>query len=44
MTALSFARTSNILTNKYGIPQINNQTIADEEEDPLDAFMKEIDQ
>ena len=42
---MSFARSSNILaTSKYGlpVPVSSNQLV--EEEDPLDAYMKEIEQ
>ena len=41
-SAISFARNSNILsTSKYGLPTFSGKV---EDEDPLDAFMKEIEQ
>ena len=40
---MAFAKNSNILSrNPYGLPSVN-QSGKDEDEDPLDAFMKEID-
>ena len=44
ISSIGFARNSNILSmNKYGIPALPGRTVTqDEEEDPLDAYMKEI--
>jgi hypothetical protein len=40
-SAISFARQSNMLTSKYGLPSVPSSK-QEEEEDPFDAYMREI--
>ena len=40
ISAISFARSSNILSNKYGLPVADSTVSSQDEEDPFDLYMK----